>query len=73
MPCIVQGCPLTLCGGGDALPGRRSSTRSCVSPASGHRAIAGLIQASWDRPPLLLISVHDNESASEIVDVRFDE
>lgn len=73
MPCVVHGCLPTPCSGGDALPGRRSSTRSCVSPASYHRAIAGLIKASWDRPHLLLISVHGNESGPEIVDVRFDE
>lgn len=73
MSCIVHGCPRTLCGMGEALPGRRSITRSCVSPVSCHRATAGLIQASYDRPHLLVISVHGNESVSEIVSVRFDD
>lgn len=70
MPCIVRGCPPT-----PVRRGRRA-TRSPLehtelSPASCHRATAGLTQASCGRPHLLLISVHGNESASEIVGVRF--
>lgn len=58
---------------GEALSGRRSIIRSYVSPVSCHRATAGLIQASYDQPHLLLISVHGNESVSEIVVIRFDD
>lgn len=45
-----------------------------VSPVSCHRATAGLIQASCDRPHLLLmISVRGDESASKILGLRFDD